>query len=92
MATSDMSGHSPILVYFLPILHLGACLAIWLAHSDTGWQKLLVIDFPFSIVLAGLMFRGIDPLLSFGILGTLWWYVLSLVVRRLFRPRLRKNE
>jgi hypothetical protein len=85
MANSDASSRNPFLVYLLPFLHLGACLAIWIGHIDTGWQKLIIVDFPFSIVLVGLMFREVNPLLSFGILGTLWWYVLSLGVRWLFR-------
>ena len=87
MTRSDASSRSPFLVYLLPFLHLGACVAIWVGHVDNGWEKLIIVDFPFSIVFAGLMFRGINPLLSFGILGTLWWYVLSLVVRRFFRAR-----
>jgi hypothetical protein len=86
---SDTSGENPLLVYLLPLLHLGACLAIWIGHIDSGWQKLLIIDFPFSVVLAALMFRDVNQLLSFGILGTLWWYVLSLAIRRLFRNRRR---
>ena len=72
MATSNSSTGSPLLVYLLPFLHLGACIAIWVGHIDTGWQKLIIVDFPFSIVLVGLMFRDVNPLLSFGLLGTLW--------------------
>lgn len=66
-------------------MHLGAVLAIWFGHLNAGWQYLLIIDFPFSVVLAGLMFRDVNQLLNFGILGTFWWYVVSLVARRLFR-------
>ena len=85
MPRPHISGHNPFAVYLLPFLHLGACLAIWLGNIDSGWQKLIVIDFPFSIVLVGLMFRGDNPLPIFGILGTLWWYVLSLLIRWLLR-------
>lgn len=85
MAPSDTSDRSPFLVYFLPILHLGACLAIWFGHLSAGWQYLLIIDFPFSVVLAGLMFRDVNQLLNFGILGTLWWHVVSLAARRFVR-------
>ncbi len=85
MTNSDISAHSPFLVYLLPFLHLGACLAIWIGHINTGWQKLIIVDFPFSVVLVALMFRDVNPLLSFGVLGTLWWYFLSLFVRRFFR-------
>ena len=85
MPASEIFDRSPLVVYFLPILHLGACLAIWFGHINAGWQYLLMIDFPFSVVLAGLMFRDVNQLLSFGILGTLWWYVLSLAARRILR-------
>jgi hypothetical protein len=85
MAASDVSSRNPFMVYLLPILHFGACLAIWLGNIDTGWQKVIIVDFPFSIVLVGLMFRNDNPLFIFGILGTLWWYLLSLVIRWLFR-------
>jgi len=91
MANSDSSVRSPFLVYVLPFLHLGACVAIWVGHVDTGWQKLIIADFPFSIVLVGLMFRDVNPLLNFGVLGTLWWYVLSLGVRSLFRSSRRRS-
>jgi len=84
MVTSAANSKS-FMVFLLPFLHLGACLAIWIGRIDTGWQKLLIVDFPFSIVLAGLMFRNVNPLLSFGVLGTLWWYLLSVILRRLFR-------
>jgi hypothetical protein len=85
MTASEILDRSPLVVYLLPILHLGVCLAIWFGHINTGWQYLLMIDFPFSVVLAGLMFAGVNQLLSFGILGTLWWYVLSLAARRFLR-------
>lgn len=85
------SKSAPMAVFLLPFLHLGACIAIWVGHVDTGWQKLLIADFPFSVILAGLMFRNVDPLLSFGVLGTLWWWFLSLIVRRLVRSRSRSG-
>jgi hypothetical protein len=27
---------------------------------------------------------GVNPVISFGILGTLWWYLLSLAIRWLY--------
>ena len=65
--------------------HFGACVAIWIGNIETGWQKLIVADFPFSIMMVGLMYRKDNPLLIFGILGTIWWYVLSLLIRWLVR-------
>lgn len=66
------------LVYLLPVLHLGGCLAMWLSHD---LERMIVIDFPISVLFVGLMYKGVHPVISFGILGTLWWYLLSLAVR-----------
>jgi hypothetical protein len=63
-------------------------LAIWLNRADdTAWQKMLLVDFPFSIISIGLMFRGkvSNPLISIGVLGTLWWFFVGLVIRKLIR-------
>jgi hypothetical protein len=87
MTSSDTSSHNPLLVYLLPFLHLGGCVTIWAGHIDSGWQKLIIVDFPFSLVLVALLYRDDNPLLIFGVLGTLWWYVLSLLVRRFFSVR-----
>ena len=69
------------LVYLLPFVHLGGCLAIWLTHN---LEYMIVIDFPLSILLVGLTYMGVNPVISFGILGTLWWYLLSLAIRWLY--------
>ena len=58
----------------MPFLHLCACLVITLANMETGWEYLIVIDFPFSVVLVGLSYRKDWPLLWFGGLGSLWWF------------------
>jgi hypothetical protein len=75
--TNSLTGRS-YLVYLLPFLHLGGCLAIWLSHN---LEYMIVIDFPISILFVVLMYKGVNPVISFGILGTLWWYLLSLAVR-----------
>jgi hypothetical protein len=75
--TNSLTGRSH-LVYLLPLLHLGGCLAIWLTHN---LQCMIVIDFPLSILFVVLMYKGVNPVISFGIIGTLWWYLLSLAVR-----------
>jgi hypothetical protein len=85
MAKSESFSRFPLLLYFLPFLHLGACVTIWVGRIDSGWQKLIILDFPFSILLVALVFRDDKPLLYFGTLGTLWWYALSLMIRWLFR-------
>jgi hypothetical protein len=47
-----------------------------------------VVDFPFSIAFAPLV-GPVPPFLVFGVLGTLWWFVLTwtvvYVVRRVSR-------
>ena len=85
-----------VLVYLLPFLHLCACLAITLENIESGWQYLILIDFPVSLVGVVMMFLYDNnqilyhPLLWFGTLGTLWWYFLSRTAEYVFnklRPR-----
>jgi hypothetical protein len=79
---SDANARNPLLAFILPSIHFGACLAIWFGHIQRGWEYLLFVDFPFSVIMTGLMFRKVNQLISFGILGTLWWYFLSRVIIR----------
>ncbi len=66
--------------FVLPALHLLLCIATrtGLLPSEGSWAWFLVflVDFPFSILLLQLL-NVVDPLLVFGILGTLWWYLVS---------------
>lgn len=62
--------------YLLPTLHLFACAVIALAKIDSGWEKLIIIDFPFSVLLVALTYAKVYPFLWFGVLGTLWWFFL----------------
>jgi hypothetical protein len=79
-------SQSALIVFFPAFVHLGVCLAIWLNRlDDTAWQKMFVGDFPFSIIEVGLMFRGVDPLIGIGLLGTLWWLFVGLLIRWLIR-------
>ncbi len=79
-----------VLVHLLPFLHLCACLAITLEGIENGWQYLILIDFPISLVGVMMMFRcdgnqiWCHPLIWFGILGTLWWYLLSRIAEYVF--------
>jgi len=70
----------PYLVYLLPFLHLSACLVMWLEHVQ-NLEFMILIDFPSSIPVVALLYAGFNPWICFGILGTLWWYLLSLAVR-----------
>jgi len=74
-----------LLLYLLPLLHLGACLEVWLTHDA---EYIIFIDFPFSILFMVLGYQGVSLSLNLGILailGTLWWYLLSLGIRRIVR-------
>jgi hypothetical protein len=50
--------------------------AISVAKLD-GWVYMFVVDFPVSTLLAMLAWSVEQPLLVFGVLGTLWWYLLG---------------
>jgi hypothetical protein len=69
-------------IYFLPlpILHLCACIAIWSGNLVSGVHDLIMVDFPLSMVVVILGWRHDSFLFLFGILGTIWWYLLSWLV------------
>lgn len=75
------------LLYLLPGIHLGACLVIAIAKLQSGWEQMIKIDFPFSVLLVALAWRLDHPFLWFGFLGTLWWYFVSWVAWSLYRTR-----
>jgi hypothetical protein len=64
-------------VYVLPTIHLCVCITIALANIESGWEHMIKVDFPFSILLTALTWRLEHPIVWFGILGTFWWYALS---------------
>jgi hypothetical protein len=78
--SSLKNNFKTLLCYLLPALHLFACVWIQVAGVISGWEHLITIDFPFSIILVGLTWRFDHPLLWFGVLGTLWWYLLSFII------------
>ncbi len=51
------------------------------AQYQLLWIPLSFIDFPMTIVFFILMSIGISPnisaLVAFGLLGTIWWYILT---------------
>ena len=71
----------PLLI--LPTLHLVLCFAVDFSINtvEGGWKWffVVVVDFPFSLLLS-----SADPLLAFGIFGTLWWYLISVFLRWIF--------
>jgi hypothetical protein len=64
-------------VHLLPFLHLCACLTVALAGIESGWQYMTMIDAPASVLVIALIYNFNHPLILFGIVGTLWWYLLS---------------
>jgi hypothetical protein len=75
----------PLLI--LPMLHLLLCFVVDFTISDNegGWKWFLVglVDYPASSILKQVGF--LDPFLTFGIFGTLWWYFVGVVFRSTFR-------
>jgi hypothetical protein len=86
-----MATRAP-LVFILPLAHLCLCFAIALGFISTegGWMwfPAFFVDFPFSILLLPLL-NVASPLLVFGILGTIWWYFLSVLLALLYRTVLK---
>jgi hypothetical protein len=67
----------------MPVLHLCLCVAIHLGViSDwpdlSAWSVVFVVDFPVSIPLIAV--DQIPPLVTFGLVGTAWWYWISRAV------------
>jgi hypothetical protein len=52
-------------------------MTIGIARLDSAWQYLFLIDVPMSAIIGAISYNFDHPLLLFGILGTLWWYLLS---------------
>lgn len=70
----------PYLIYLLPSLHLGACLAMGLSEYR-NLEPMLLIDFPFSFLAVTAAYQGVNPWIILGIVGTLWWYFISRFIR-----------
>src|SRR5271169_4475623 len=81
----------PILVYLLPALHLWVCFYTATSEPTPSWEHMIYIDFPASIFLVALSWRFEQPLLWFGVLGTLWWFALSWAGWRLLRLFTRRQ-
>lgn len=79
-----------IVIRLLPVIHLCACIAITVARLD-GWGFMFVVDLPFSILVAALPWYNVPLPWAFGTLGTLWWYVLSVLIINLKLREQRKS-
>jgi hypothetical protein len=83
-------------VYVLPFLHLCICVVIRLAHLDKAWGYMFLVDIPMSVIILAISYNFDHPLLLFGTLGTLWWYLLSraaeMIWIRIFAKRPSRTE
>ena len=79
-----------IVIRLLPVAHLCACVAIAIVNSDL-WGIMFAVDLPISVLITPL-FWYMPPMLAFGILGTLWWYALSVLIIRLKLREERKSK
>lgn len=68
------------LVYVAPFLHLCACLIIVALRLESGWHYMTIVDVPASVFVIALLYNFGHPLILFGTIGSLWWYLLSLGV------------
>lgn len=71
----------------LPCIHVVICLITYFGllglNHDWRWFLLIVIDYPFSILIMQVV-PITGPFLSFVVLGTLWWLFLSFILKKLY--------
>jgi hypothetical protein len=62
--------------------NLAAVVAIYQTHFEGSWGGffLFVLDFPASLL--ALLPVGWNPWLFFGVIGSLWWYLIGAVIFR----------
>ena len=85
MTDSNCARWESYLVYLLPVLHLVGCVPIL---PTRNLQYITLADFPVSIIFVLFAYQGVDPVILFltiGVVGTLWWYLLSLGLRWIVR-------
>jgi len=75
---NQMLGKRISLIYLAPFLHLCACLIITVLRIESGWHYMTLADAPASIIVIAMLYDLDHPLIFFGIIGTLWWYLLGL--------------
>ena len=81
-------------VYLLPLVHLAAfsliCLGDFIPHLQNllrGMEFLIFADMPVSLLAVGLAMGNheVQALAWIGVVGTLWWYGVSLEIRAIYR-------
>jgi hypothetical protein len=84
-----MPAKNVTLIRLLPLLHAFACAALLGPWPDLG-ALFMIIDFPASILILTFAWRyDVQLVFVFGVFGTLWWFLLSLVILRL---KLRESK
>jgi hypothetical protein len=70
-------------------LHFVFCLFIHYTPAEGSWQwfPVFLIDFPASILPLVAVPASVPPLLSFGLVGSIWWALLVGWISHLFRMR-----
>ncbi len=75
------------------VAHFAFALFIHFSPAVGSWQwfPVFVADFPVSILPLLVIPPSVPPLLTFGAIGSVWWFLLAgwaaLLVRRLTQPR-----
>jgi hypothetical protein len=77
---NQVPGKRISLIYLAPFLHLCACLIIAVLRLESGWHYMTIVDVPASTVVIAMLYDFDHPLILFGVIGTLWWFLLSLAV------------
>ena|ERR1700732_4774412 len=93
--TKKSSGHT-VWTYFLPVIHICACAITMSGHIvpsleflGTGWTYIMIADFPISLVAVALAWgHGAVATAWIFVVGTVWWYLLSLGVARILSSRM----
>lgn len=92
-ATESKASRRIVWIYFLPALHLCACVIAMfgyvipsLEYLGIGWTYILAADFPVSLVAVALAWKhGALATAWIVVVGTAWWCLLNraaaLVVR-----------
>ena len=73
------------------ITHLLTVLTIWKMNFEGSWGGffLFVIDFPISLIV--LLPVGWNHWLFFGVVGSLWWYLIGMLLQRAVARRKRRR-
>ena len=73
--SSRSTSRLPLIVYVLPLLHLGAC--AYVGANGLEWMPIIIADLPFSLLLMPFLMTVNGSQVLLVTLGTLWWLGLS---------------